>query len=86
MDADSNLITRLSSTPGNTSDGREFPKVVDTKAEITAADKAYDSNKNHHLLKRKKAISAIIIKKNRKCRCIKKHRVKPEIVAARRER
>ena len=32
MDADSNLITRLSFTPGNTSDGREFPKVVNTKA------------------------------------------------------
>jgi len=86
MDADSNLITKLSSTPGNTSDGREFPKVVDTKAGITTADKAYDSNKNHHLLKRNKAISAIITKKNRKGRRIKKHQVKPEIVAAQRER
>ena len=86
MDADSNLITKLSSTPGNTNDGSEFPKVVDTKAGITTADKAYDSNKNHHLLKKKKAISAIITKKNRKSRRIKKHQVKPEVVSAQRER
>ena len=30
MDADSQLITKLDTTPGNTHDGKAFPKVVDT--------------------------------------------------------
>jgi IS5 family transposase len=86
LDSDSEIITRLETTPGNANDGKEFPKVVDTKAEMTTADKAYDSNKNHRLLKRKKATSAIITKKNRKSRRLRKHQVKPEIIAAQRER
>ena len=86
MDADSELITKLSSSPGNVSDGKEFPMVVDTKAGMTTADKAYDSNKNHRLLRKKKSISAIIVKKNRKGRRLRKHQVKPEIIAAHRER
>ena len=60
MDSDSEIITKLEATPGNASDGKEFPKVVDTKANMTTADKAYDSNKNHRLLKRNKSTSAII--------------------------
>jgi IS5 family transposase len=86
MDCDSELVTKLGTTPGNASDGQEFPKVVDTQARITTADKAYDSNKNHRLLKRKKATSAIITKKNRRSRRLSKHQVKPEIIAAQRER
>ena len=50
------------------------------------ADKAYDSKKNHRLLKRKKKASAIILKKNRKSKRLKKHQMKAEIVAAQRER
>jgi IS5 family transposase len=76
----------LETTPGNTNDGKEFPKVVDTKAEMTTADKAYDTNKNHRLLKRNKTTSAIIAKKNRKSPRLRKRQVKPEIVAAQRER
>ena len=86
MDSDSELITKLDTTPGNTHDGKEFPKVVDTQSRMTTADKAYDSNKNHHLLKRKRTTSAIIIKKNRKSPRLRKHQMKPEIIAAQRER
>jgi len=86
MDSDSELITKLDTTPGNTDDGKEFPKVVDTQSRMTTADKAYDSNKNHCLLRRKRTTSAIIIKKNRKSPRLRKHQMKPEIIAAQRER
>ncbi len=86
MEADSELITKLDTTPGNTHDGKAFPKVVDTQSRMTTADKAYDSNKNHRLLKRKGTTSAIIIKKNRKNPRLRKHQMKPEIIAAQRER
>ena len=86
MDSDSEFITKLDTTPGNTDDGKEFPKVVDTQSRMTTADKAYDSNKNHRLLKRKRTTSAIIIKKNRKSSRLRKHQMKPEIIAAQRER
>jgi IS5 family transposase len=84
MDSDSEIITKLDTTPGNTHDG--FPKVVDTQSRMTIADKAYDSNKNHRLLKRKRTTSAIIIKKNRKSPRLRKYQTKPEIIAAQRER
>ncbi len=86
MDSDSELITKLDTTPGNTHDGKAFPKVVDTQSRMATADKAYDSNKNHRLLKRKGTTSAIIIKKNRKNPRLRKHQMKPEIIAAQRER
>ena len=86
MDSDSELITKLETTPGNANDGKEFPNVVDAKAEMTTADKAYDSNKNHRLLKRKKSTSAIITKRNRKSPHLRKHQTNPEIIAAQRER
>jgi len=86
MDSDSELITELDTTPGNTHDGEEFPKVVDTHSRMITADKAYDSNKNHRLLKRKRTTSAIIIKKNRKSPRLRKHQMKPEVIAAQRER
>jgi IS5 family transposase len=86
MDSDSEFITKLDTTPGNTNDGNEFPKVMDTRSRMITADKAYDSRKNHRLLRRGKAISAIIIKKNRKSRRLRRHQMKPEIIAAQRER
>ena len=86
IDSDSELITKLDTTSGNTHDGKEFPKVVDTQSRMTTADKAYDSNQNHRLLKRKRTTSAIIIKKNRKSPRLRKHQMKPEIIAAQRER
>lgn len=39
MDSDSEIITRLETTPGSTNDGKEFPKVVDTKAEMILPQK-----------------------------------------------
>jgi IS5 family transposase len=86
MDSDSGLIARLETTPGNANDGKEFPRVVDSKAKMTTADKAYDSKKNHRLLRRNRTTSAIITKRNRKSRCLKRHQMKPEIIAAQRER
>jgi len=86
MDSDSEVITRLETTPGNANDGKEFPSVVDSKAKMTTADKAYDSKKNHRLLRRNRTTSAIITKRNRRSRCLKRHQMKPEIIAAQRER
>ena len=86
MDCDSEIITKLDATPGNTHDGKEFPKIVDAQSRMTTADKAYDSNKNHRLLKRNRTTLAIIIKKNRKSSRLKKHQMKPEIIAAQKER
>jgi IS5 family transposase len=86
IDSDSEVITKLDTTPGNTNDGKDFPKVVDIRSKMTTADKAYDTKKNHRLLRRKRVISAIIIKKNRKSCRLRKHQMKPEIIAAQRER
>jgi len=86
MDSDSELITRLKTTPGNGNDGKEFPSVIDSKANMVTADKAYDTKKNHRLLKRKGVISAIIAKRNRRSRRLKKHQTKPQIMAAQSER
>ena len=86
IDADSELITKVATTPGNVHDGDAFCKVVDDKSQMVTADKAYDSKKNHRLLKRKKKKSAIIIKKNRKSKRLKKNQMKMEVQAAQRER
>jgi len=86
IDADSELITKVETTSGNVHDGKVFPKVVDDQAETITADKAYDNKKNHRLLRRKRKTSAIIIKRNRKSKLLKKHQMKAEIMAAQRER
>ena len=41
MDSDSELITKLETTPGNANDGKEFPRVVDSKSKMSTATKAY---------------------------------------------
>ena len=86
IDADSEIITKVETTPGNIHDSDVFGQVIDDKAQMVTADKAYDSKKNHRLLKRRKQTSAIIIKKNRKSKRLKKHQMKVEIQAAQRER
>lgn len=86
IDADSELITKVETTPGNVYDGDVFRKIVDDKSQMVTADKAYDSKKNHRLLKRKRKRSAIIIKKNRKGKRLKKNQMKAEVIAAQRER
>lgn len=86
LDSDSEIITRLETTPGNTFDGKEFPMLVESKSKMATADKGYDSKKNHRLLKRKGITSAIIPKKNSKSPRLKKQQTKPEIAAAQKER
>ena len=86
IDADSQLITKVETTSGNVHDSDVFRKVVDDKSQMVTADKAYDSKKNHRLLRRKKQRSAIIIKKNRKSKRLKKNHMKAEVQAAQRER
>jgi len=86
IDADSELITKVETTPGNVHDGDMFRKVVDGKSQMVTADKAYDSKKNHRLLKTNKKKSAIIIKKNRKSKRLKKNQMKAEVQAAQQER
>jgi IS5 family transposase len=86
IDADSEIITQIETTPGNVHDSDVFGKVVDAQSRMVTADKAYDSKKNHRLLKKKKKMSAIIIKKNRKSKRLKKHQMKAEVQAAQRER
>lgn len=86
MDSDSEIITKLETTSGNANDGKEFPKVVDESANTVTADKAYDNKKNHRLLRKRRIHSAIIIKRNRRSQHLRRHQMKPEIVAAQRER
>lgn len=57
--------------------------MVDDKSQMVTADKAYDSKKNHLLLKKK---SAIVVKKNRKGKRLKKNKTKVDVQAAQRER
>jgi len=86
VDADSGMVTKVETTSGNVHDGEVFREVADTKAGMVTADKAYDSKKNHQFLKRKKKASAIILRKNRKSKRLKKHHIKAEIIAAQKER
>jgi IS5 family transposase len=86
LDSDSELITGVKTTPGNVFDGKDFPALIEGKAKMTTADKGYDSKKNHRLLKKKGITSAIIPKKNRKSRRLKKQQMKAEILAAQKER
>jgi IS5 family transposase len=86
IDADSELITSVETTPGNVYDGDILRKVIDDKSLMVTADKAYDSKKNHRLLKKKKKKSAIIIKKNRKSKRLKKNQMNAAVQAAQRER
>ena len=64
-DADSELITAVSVTPGNVPDSHEFVKLVDHHAQEVTADKGYDTDENHRRLKRRGQHSSIIVKKNR---------------------
>jgi IS5 family transposase len=71
--ADSRLITSVTTTSGEATDGKQFVKLVGKdsftpipKIDRTyAADKAYDDGENHECLKRKKMGDALILKKTR---------------------
>ena len=64
-DADSEIITAVTVTPGNVPDSNEFVKLVDPHAREVTADKGYDTNANHQRLKSNGQRSSIIVKKNR---------------------
>ena len=65
MDAESGIITSVVTTPGNGSDGRELPGLVErdlaqgVPVETVAADRAYDDGDNHYFLKCRGLHSAI---------------------------
>lgn len=65
LDADSRIITREEATPANVHEGRKLTDVLEKRAHRVTADKAYDSNCNHHLLNNSGIRSAIILKRNR---------------------
>jgi transposase len=67
LDADSRIITREGATPANVHEGQRLPEVLEINARRVTADKAYDSNRNHHLLANRNIHSAIILKRNRLC-------------------
>jgi len=64
-DADSELITAVSVTPGNVPDSEVFVPLVDQQAQEVTADKGYDTDENHQKLKQRGQRSSIIVKKNR---------------------
>ncbi len=64
-DADSEIITACETTAGNESDGDKLPDLIRGHPCEVTADKAYDSNDNHEVLKSRAIKSSIIIKKNR---------------------
>ncbi len=61
LDSDSGLLTREDLTPGNVHEGRHLRGVLDPSARTDRANKAYDSNRNHHLLASRNLRSAIIL-------------------------
>jgi len=65
-DADSELITAVTVTPGNVADSREFVKLVDPQARDVTADKGYDTNANHRHLQQRGQRSSIVTKHNRR--------------------
>jgi len=64
-DADSELITAVSVTPGNVADSDEFIELVDPHARDVTADKGYDTNANHQRLQANGQRSSIMVKQNR---------------------
>jgi len=65
VDGETELFVDVVVTPANVYDGHVLEALADERAESITADKAYDSNANHALLKKKKIRSAIIRKSNR---------------------
>ncbi len=65
LDADSRIITREEASPANVHEGRKLPDVLEKRSRRVTADKAYDSNLNHHLLNKAGISSSIILKRNR---------------------
>ncbi len=65
IDADSELVTAVSVTPGNVADSQMLGPLIDPHAQEVTADKGYDTDANHQRLKHSGQQSSIIIKDNR---------------------
>ena len=65
IDADSELVTAVSVTPGNVADSQMLGPLIYPHAREVTADKGYDTDANHQRLKHSGQRSSIIIKDNR---------------------
>lgn len=65
MDKDTDIVTKVTATPGNEHDSTHFAAIADEKAEGVAADKGYDAPDNFELIKERKQKAAIIVKMHR---------------------
>jgi IS5 family transposase len=71
LNAESGLITAVTVTPGNESDGPQLPMLLEQDEsqgidyEIVTGDRAYDDGNHHYLLQHKGLHSAIHLKNNR---------------------
>jgi len=65
IDADGELVTAVSVTPGNVADSQMLGPLIDPHAREVTADKGYDTDANHQRLKEGGQRSSIIIKDNR---------------------
>ena len=65
VDADSGIVTKVEVAPGNVADIDMFPEVADDQALAVTADRGFDSQFNHDLLRERGQESAIIPKRRR---------------------
>ncbi len=74
VDQESELIRRIAMTPAHVHDSRMFRQVLSGDEAWAFADKAYDSKKNHKILKEQNIQNGILIKgaRNRKLTRIEK--------------
>jgi transposase, IS5 family len=63
VDVASQMVVRVVTTPGNEHDGEIFSEVMDPRAAAVTADKIYDQQDNHKLLKKEKIEDRIILNK-----------------------
>jgi transposase, IS5 family len=66
VDQESELIRRIAMTPAHVHDGEMLEKVISGDEDWAFADKAYDSSKNHHILREKNVENGILMKGTRK--------------------
>jgi IS5 family transposase len=78
-DADSEFILKVKTTPGNESDGKQLPALIDGGAGETTGDKAYDSESNHAHLAAVGVTSGIIRRHRRPGRPRHSCRERPKI-------
>lgn len=71
LNAGNGLITSVVATPGNRSDGKQLPQLVEkdeavgVEVEVYAGDKGYDDGENHELLRVKGKKSALCLNRYR---------------------